>query len=78
MNGIANNLGVVLKPLSKMDNKKADGFFESSFKLRASLSIYTRAIFNILPGQEQPSETDDSQATAGAAWYAARSRTSSA
>ena len=38
--------------------------------LRASLSIYNRAIFNILQRQERPPETDDSQATARAAWDA--------
>ena len=38
---------------------------------RVSLSIYNRAIFNILQGQERPWETDDSQTTARAAWDAA-------
>ena len=65
MDGTANNLDIVLKQVSKLDEKNADDFLKSS-KLRASLSIYNRAMFSILQGQEQPSETDDSQATARA------------
>ena len=65
MDGTASNLDIVLKQVSKLNGEKADDFLKSS-KLRASLSIYNRAIFNILQGQERPSETDDSQATAHA------------
>ena len=71
MDGTTNDLHVVLKQLSKFDGKRADNFLEWSPKLRVSLSIYNRAIFNILQGQERPSETDDSQATARTAWDAA-------
>ena len=69
MDGTTNNLHVV-KQISKFDGKKADDFLERSSKLRASLSIYNRGIFNILQGQERPSEAEDSQATARAAWDA--------
>ena len=44
MDGTANNLHVVLKQISKFDGNKADDFLEWSSKLRASLSIYNRAI----------------------------------
>ena len=40
-------------------------------KFDGSLSIYNRAIFNIMQGQKRPSVTDDSQATARTAWDAA-------
>ena len=70
MDGTAYNLHVVLKQILKFD-KKADDFLEWSSKLRTSLSIYNRAIFNIMQGQERPSVTDYSQATTRAAWDAA-------
>ena len=68
MDDTSNNLHVVLKQTSKFDGNKTDDFFEWSSKLCASLSIYNRAIFTIMQGQERPSETDDTQATACAAW----------
>ena len=71
MDGVAINLHVALKPTSKFDGKKADEFLEWSSKLCASLRIYNNAFFNIFQGQERPSETDDGQATARAAWDAA-------
>ena len=52
---------------TKFEGKKADDILEWSCKLRASLSIYNRAIFN-MQGQERPSVTNDSQATARTAW----------
>ena len=67
MDDTTNNLHAVLKQILYFDGRKADDFLEWSSKLRASLSIYNRAIFNILQGQERPSETNDSQATARAA-----------
>ena len=67
MNDTANNLHVVLKQISKFDGNKADDFLEWSSKLRASLSIYNRAIFNIMQRQERPSVTDDGEATSRAA-----------
>ena len=68
MDDTSNNLHVVLKQTSKFDGNKTDDFLEWSSKLCASLSIYNRAIFTIMQGQERPSETDDTQATACAAW----------
>ena len=62
MDGTANNLHVVLKQISKFDGNKADDFLEWSSKLRASLSIYNRAIFNIMQRQ-----ADDGEATSRAA-----------
>ena len=59
-----------MKQISTFDGKKADDFLERSFKLRANLSIYTRAIFDFIQRQERPSVTDESQATARAAWDA--------
>ena len=66
MDGVANNLHVVLKQIlvSKFNVKKEDEFLERSSKLHASLSICNNAIFNILQGKERSSETDDGQATA--------------
>ena len=71
MDDATNNLHVVLTQILKFDGKKADDFLSWSSKLRASLSIYTRAILNILQGQKRPSEIYDSQATARAACDAA-------
>ena len=66
MAGTTYNLHVGLKQILKFDGKKADDFLNGvpSF-------VPVSAIFNILQGQERPSETDDSQATARAAWDAA-------
>ena len=61
MDGVANNLYVVLKQISKFNGKKAGESLEWSSKLRASHSIYNKAIFNILQVQERPSETDAGQ-----------------
>ena len=70
MDGTANHLHVVLKQISKFDGRKGGDFLEWSSKLRASLSIYNRTIFNIMQGQECASVTDHSQATTHAAWDA--------
>ena len=59
-----------LETKSKFDGEKADDFLEWSSKLRASLSIYNGAIFNIPQGQERTPEADDSQATGRAVWGA--------
>ena len=67
MDGTTNHLPVVLKQISKFDGQKADDFLEWSSKLSVGLRIYSRAIFNILQGQERPSEVNDSQDTARAA-----------
>ena len=67
MDGTANNRYVTFKQTSRFDGKNPDDFFEWSSKLRASLSIYNKAIFDILQGQNQSSETNDSQATGLAA-----------
>ena len=67
MDGAANNLFVVLKQTSKLDEKKADGFRKGSSENRASLSMYSKAIFNILEGHKRPAAIDDGQATARAA-----------
>ena len=45
-------LHVVLKQISKFNGKKVDEFLEWSSKLRANLSIYNKAIFNIIQGQK--------------------------
>ena len=71
MDGVANNLRVILNQISRLDRKKADEFLECSSKLRANLSIYNKVIFDILRGRERPLEIRDGQATVRAAWDAA-------
>ena len=63
MDDTTNDLHAVLKQILKFDGQKADDFLVWSSKLLSSLSIYNKAIFNILQGRERPSETDGSQAT---------------
>ena len=67
MDGVGNTLYVVLKQISKLDGTKTDEFFEWSSNLRVSLNIYIKKIFNIIQGQERPSQTDDGQAASRAA-----------
>ena len=58
------NVQHVVKQVSKFDGKKADDFLEWSSKLRASLSLYSKPIFEIVQGSQRPSGLDNGQVTA--------------
>ena len=65
-----NNLQVIVKQKNKFDGKRVDEFLEWDSKLCASLSVYNRIFFNVLQGQERPSEFDADQETTRATWDA--------
>ena len=48
--GAVNNSHVIVKQITKFDGRRADEFLEWDSKLRASLSVYNKTIFNILQG----------------------------
>ena len=48
----------VVKQVSKFDGKNADDFLKWSSKLRASLSLYSKPIFEIVQGSQRPSDLD--------------------
>ena len=54
--------------LNKIDGKNADDFLEWSSKLRVSLSLYSKPIFEIVQGSQRPSGLDDDQVTARESW----------
>ena len=62
------NVQHMLKQVSKFDGKNADDFLEWSFKLRLSLSLYSKSIFKIAQGSKWPSDLDNDQATARKGW----------
>ena len=68
--GVVNNYNfhVIVKQITKFDGRRADTFLEWDSKLCASLSVYNRTIFNVLPGQERPLEFDANQETTRATW----------
>ena len=57
-----------MKQVSKFDGKNADDLLEWSFNLRASLSLYSNPIFDIVQGSQRPSVLDNDQATAWEGW----------
>ena len=61
------NVQHVVKQVSKFDGK-ADDFLEWSSKLRASLSLYSKPIFEIVQGSQRPSDLNNDQATAREGW----------
>ena len=61
--GAVNNFHVIMKQITKFDGKRADEFLKWDSKLRSSLSVYNKTIFNVLQGQERPSEFDADQET---------------
>ena len=63
-----NNVQHVVKQVSKFDGKKAVNFLESSSKLRVSLSLYSKSIFEIVQWSQQPSDLDNDQATTREGW----------
>ena len=66
-----NNFNVIVNKITKFDGRRADEFLEWGSKLRASLSVYNKTTFNVLQGQERPSEFDADQETTRATWDAA-------
>ena len=62
------NVQHVVKQVSKFDGKIADDFLEWSSKLRVSLSLYSKPIFEIVQGSQRPSGLDNDQVIARASW----------
>ena len=62
------NVQHVVKQVSKFDGKNADDFLEWSSKLRVSLSLYSKPIFEIVQGSQRPSGLDNDQVTAREGW----------
>ena len=62
------NVQHVVKQVSKFDGKKANDFLEWSSKLRISLSLYRKPIFEIVQGLQRPSDLDNNQATSREGW----------
>ena len=59
MEGGTNNLQQVVRQVSEFNGKKADNFLEWSSKLRVSLSLYHKSIFNIVQGLQRSSELEN-------------------
>ena len=66
-----NNVHVIVKQITKFDGRRADEVLEWDSKLWASLIVYNKTIFNVLQGQERPSELDIDKETTHAIWDAA-------
>ena len=62
------NVQHVVKQVSKFDGKNADDFLKWSSKLRVSLSLYSKPIFEIVQGLQRPSDLDNDQVTARESW----------
>ena len=58
------NVQHVVEQVSNFDGKNADDFLEWSYKLRVSLSLYRKPIFEIGQGSQRPSGLDSDQVTA--------------
>ena len=58
----------MVKKVSKFDGKNADDTLEWFSKLRASLSLYSKPVFEIVQGSQRPSDLDNDQATACEGW----------
>ena len=58
------NVQHVVKQVSKFDGKNADDFLEWCSKLRVSLSLYNKPIYEIVQGSQRPSGLDNDQVTA--------------
>ena len=63
----------VVKQVSTFDGKNADDFLEWFSKLRVSLSLCNKPIFEIVQGSQRPSDLDNDQATAREGWDDANS-----
>ena len=62
------NVQHVVKQVSKFDGKNADDFLEWSSKLRVSLSLYSKPIFEIVQVSQRSSGLDNDQVTARESW----------
>ena len=71
------NVQHAMKKVSKFDRKNADGVLEWPSKLRVSLSLYNKSIFEIVQGTERPPDFDNDQATACEGWDDANNTCSS-
>ena len=58
------NVQHVVKQVSKIDGKNADNVLEWSSKLRVSLSLYNKPIFETVQGSRRPSNLDNDHVTA--------------
>ena len=58
------NVQHVVKQVSKFDGKNADDFLAWSSKLRVSLSLYSKPIFEIVQESQGPSDLDNNEVTA--------------
>ena len=65
---MAGNVQHVGKQVSKFDGENADDFLEWSSKLRVSLSLYSKPIFEIVQGSQRPSGLNSDQMTARDDW----------
>ena len=59
---------VVKKQVSKFDGKNPGDFLEWFSKLRVSLSLYSKPIFESVQGSQRPSGLDNDQVTARESW----------
>ena len=62
------NVEHLVKQVSKFDGKNADDFLEWSSKLRVSLSLYSKPIFEIVQGSQRPSGWNKDQGTVRESW----------
>ena len=62
------NVQHVVKQVSKFDGKHADDILEWSSKLRVSLSLYSKPIFEIVQRPQRPSGLDNNQVAAREGW----------
>ena len=53
------NVQHVAKKVSNFDGRNADDFLEWSSKLRVSLLLYSKSIFEIVQGSQRPSDFDN-------------------
>ena len=58
----------VVKQVSKFDGKNADDFLEWSSKLRVSLLLYSKPIFEIVQRSQRLSDLDNDQVTVREGW----------
>ena len=63
-----NNFHAIVKQVNKFDGKRAGDFLEWQSKLRTALSLYNTKIYNVLQGEQRPSNEDPDGATARVTW----------
>ena len=63
------NVQHVVKQVSKIDGKNAGNLLEWSSKLRVSLSLYSKPIFEIVQGSRRPSDLDNDHVPTREGWY---------